>query len=668
MLAVLPESRRIQSTWHSFVENGHEGALSEVRPIVRDSWIRCRRAGLDPGIRRAPIVLSRDGLAEARSGRLFETAAPVARLLSEVVHGQKAIVALADAQGRVLEIYGEEKDSSEVEAVNAVPGSRWTESDTGTDAHPCSLYLDAPVQIYWFENYLEVLHDWTGAAAPIHDPLTTRQLGTLALYGCGELAHPRALDLVVKFASLVEGRLQTESERSRLLLLEHFERCRQQHSQADALCVGPDGTVLFATADVLARIRSCLNVNAKSVRLPIPNLGGGSSNEQVCVPLEGGLEIPLSPVYYARELAGFVALIPNRHTNSSPRGGNDAWRAAYTFNDIVGKNEKLIRCVAQARRFALTDQPVLLLGESGTGKELFAHAIHNSSDRRLGPFVALNCGALNEELLTAELFGYADGAFTGAARGGRTGKIGLADGGTIFLDEVDALSHKMQMTLLRALEEKRVLPVGCDKPRAVNFRLICATSADLQAKLHDGTLRADFYYRIGSLILNLPSLRERRSDIPLLVSHLLSALGTSVELDPEITARLTAYCWPGNIRQLKNVLEQLVLDLGAQPVSEADIPTTVCPADCSCPLASDRTEPEDRITGLSPLEEAERQAIVDILRECQSNVSRAASRIGVSRVTLYKKIRKYNISVGRARLKPAARDRTSPPDIRHQHN
>ena len=273
------------------------------------------------------------------------------------------------------------------------------------------------------------------------------------------------------------------------------------------------------------------------------------------------------PVVDAGHTAGYIAVVDRLQRQAAT---DTMWKPGYAFADIVGSSDPLTSSLKRAERIAHTDDAVLITGESGTGKEMFAQAIHNAGIRRSKPFIPVNCGAMSDELLGAELFGYVEGAFTGATRRGRQGKFRSAHGGTLFLDEVEAMSPRMQSHLLRILEEKRVFPVGSEIPFEADVRVLAATNVDLMKKIHDGSFRQDLYYRLSNQLLDCPPLRLRRTDIPVLVAHFLKDTGT--DISDSALERLASYCWPGNVRELRNVLSQAKGMMTGTTISES-----ICP-------------------------------------------------------------------------------------------
>ncbi|WP_410952457.1 sigma-54 interaction domain-containing protein [Pseudomonas sp. S1(2024)] len=316
---------------------------------------------------------------------------------------------------------------------------------------------------------------------------------------------------------------------------------------------------------------------------------------------------------------------------ASTRSQLRARQAKYSFAQFVGSSAASLEAKRRARRGASSDSPVLLLGETGTGKELLAHAIHAASARAHKAFVSINSAAIPETLLEAEFFGTAPGAFTGADRKGRSGKLQLAEGGTLFLDEIGDMPLALQSKLLRVLQEKEYEPVGSNQMLRSDVRIIAATSIDLQAAIARGAFRADLYYRLNVLPIEVPPLRQRLEDLPALCEAILGELGSQYELEAEAQQLLARHAWPGNIRELRNVLERATL-LADQPrLGVADVRAALGPLS---PVAG---EPM-RQTYREACEAFERELIVGALAEHGGNVPEAASALGLGRSTLYKKM------------------------------
>ncbi|NTV09561.1 MAG: sigma 54-interacting transcriptional regulator, partial [Zoogloea sp.] len=299
-----------------------------------------------------------------------------------------------------------------------------------------------------------------------------------------------------------------------------------------------------------------------------------------------------------------------------------------------------------ARQLARSRAPVLLLGETGVGKEVFAQGLHAASPVKDGPFVALNCGGLSRELLASELFGYCDGAFTGARRGGMMGKIEAANGGSLFLDEIGEMPVDLQPQLLRVLEQGEIYRLGENTPRKVRFRLIAATNRKLREEVAEGRFRMDLFYRVAVTSVNIPPLRERRGDIRELALHFLArftaehGLGRR-HLAAATLARLEAYSWPGNVRELRNVIESMLLTSQDEVLHEERLPAELL--DGPGTPAPGALLPADTATGGRRLEGAERKLIEEAIASAGGNLTRAARELGIAKSTLYLKLRKYGL-------------------------
>ena len=317
--------------------------------------------------------------------------------------------------------------------------------------------------------------------------------------------------------------------------------------------------------------------------------------------------------------------------------------AKYAFSDLVGHSPAFRTVMKIGLIAAGNSLPVLLSGESGTGKEMLAHAIHASSPRAPKPFLAVNCGAIPRELIESELFGYDEGTFTGARRGGKHGRFEEAQGGTIFLDEVSECSPSTQIALLRVLQEQEVTRLGSSKRIPIDVRVIAATNKDLLKEVAKGSIREDLYYRLNVLSIHLPPLRDRREDIPLLAASFLADVAAALHCpdlhfseDALRHLAMVPYPWPGNIRELRNVLQQVGVLLPHPEITWDDFPASIRMVRGEVPAA-------DRPDAAGWLAQAERQLIRQIVQQCAGNLSQAASQLGISRSTLYRKLDQFGL-------------------------
>lgn len=325
--------------------------------------------------------------------------------------------------------------------------------------------------------------------------------------------------------------------------------------------------------------------------------------------------------------------------------------AKHYFKDIIGKSKKIKNSIEIAKRFSKVDSNILLFGETGTGKELFAQSIHNYSSRSKGPFVAVNCAALPESLLESELFGYAEGAFTGASKGGKPGLFELAHTGTIFLDEISEISRKLQGRLLRVVQEKEVMRLGHDRVIPVDVRVISATNRDLYSLIEKGDFREDLYYRLDVLKINMPSLKDRKEDMleiadRFITDFCLQFRKEKIILSPKEMENLLDYSWPGNIRELKNVCERLVV-LNQGEMEENENISEVLPRRDIIKASSDAIDVKNperkKYDYKEQVKELGRKRILNVLEETGYNKGRAAEILGVSRTTLWRQIKELNI-------------------------
>ncbi len=331
--------------------------------------------------------------------------------------------------------------------------------------------------------------------------------------------------------------------------------------------------------------------------------------------------------------------------------------AKYTFDDIIGESELIRAALAQARHAADTPATVLLRGESGTGKELFAHAMHNASSRSRGPFVRVNCAAIAESLLESELFGYEEGAFTGAVRGGKKGYFEEANGGTIFLDEIGDVNLGVQAKLLRVLQEKEIIRVGGTKPVPVDVRVIAATNANLEQRIKEGSFREDLYYRINVVPIFIPPLRGRKEDIPLLTAHFRRKLGQEfgrkiAKIDPEVLEIFMDYDWPGNVRELENVVGRTIINMNYNEdiILPHHVPALNRGVQVPGPAAADglireQGRPVEPVEGTLDeiLDSVEKQVLLETLRKTKGNKTAAAKLLGIATRSLYYKLEKHGL-------------------------
>ena len=356
-----------------------------------------------------------------------------------------------------------------------------------------------------------------------------------------------------------------------------------------------------------------------------------------------------TPIRLAKEIIGNlltfqkVSAVQNTEIAIRSKLYHRGHTAKYSFADIIGDSRPIQEAVRIAKTLAKAPSNILITGETGTGKELFAQSIHRESDARSGPFVAVNCAAIPENLVESEFFGYESGAFTGASKEGKPGFFELAHEGTIFLDEISEIPLNLQGKLLRVIQENEVMRIGSDRIIPVKVRIVCAVNKDLRELAGKGAFREDLYYRLAVLRLRLPPLRERKGDILQLAEHFIRQYESmypkrTFTLDPRARGALLAYQWGGNIRELRNVCEQLVVLNESGVITEAEVDGLI-PSGAKKPI-TENTPTTDYATERNSLE---REQILAAMDECGCNKSRASELLGMDRTTLWRKLKEYGI-------------------------
>ena len=619
--------------------------------VLARSWQRSAQAGLAPqGRRHGAPHASAAQLARAmqRQYELLSHAQPVLDYMAQQVAGAPSLLILADAQGMLLRTLGDTDVAGRAERVALRPGAHWAEAWRGTNAIGTALAEEAPVVVHGGQHYLERNGFLTCAAAPIIDP-AGRLMGAFDISGEQRSHHPSSLGhtlgLARSAARMVEHRLFDTWHAGSLRLRLHPQAEGLGTLGEGLLAWSGDGLLIGANAAGLAalgldrhaigaaRLSHCLQTDLDAL-LDWALQASRSSHTppRVLHRLDGAplwARVQGGPSTTARRPAAEPAA---GTAPPQPAARSDALAALDTGDPAMAA------AVQRARR--VVDKPIALLlqGESGVGKEVFARATHASGPRRDGPFVAVNCAALPETLIEAELFGYQGGAFTGARREGAPGRIREAHGGTLFLDEIGDMPLAMQARLLRVLQERAVVPLGGGKPVPVDFALMCATHRTLRSELDAGRFRADLYYRLNGLTLHLPPLRER-GDLMGLVAQMLTDIAPDrpLVLDAPLSQALAAYRWPGNLRQLHNALRTAVALLGD---GELQIGWAQLPDDLAADLqaARARRPPEQLADEEADLRLQQAHSVARMVEVCHGNLSEAARRLGISRNTLYRKL------------------------------
>ncbi|MFZ5633331.1 MAG: sigma-54-dependent Fis family transcriptional regulator [Bacillota bacterium] len=676
----LAERKRLEKNWEQFINFG-EFDQNSVDSTIAASWQRCKVAAVNPIGGACDRICNDDLLRQLLESNkiLLEAATPVIESIYYTVQGSGFMVVLVNNEGIILKTMGDYKTLSNAELLNFHRGADWTEESVGTNAIGTCLTTGIPIQVTGPEHFCTGHHAWTCSAAPIRST-EGQVLGCLDMSGPHDKMHPHTLGMIVAAAKAIENQLRKEmfkyefaSTFNHLMTAVNTISDGILHVDAGGTITGantPAGTMLGLPLHKLKgqRLDYALG-NTRSARQLLAAVSGGSDREIVLATPYGTYSARVvtnrdkkfggSLVILRESRAGGImvkssvskseagdgsgdsrAQAARGGKSGSAKGvGADVSRARFTFAHIIGDSPQIRAAVELARRASAYFSTVLLLGESGSGKEIFAQAIHNASDRGSGPFIPVNCASMPAGLIQSELFGYNDGAFTGARRGGHPGKFELADGGTLFLDEIGDMPVDMQANLLRVLQEKAVTRVGGKGMIPVDVRVIAATNKDLHREVQNGSFREDLFYRINVLSIEIPPLRERVGDIDLLIAHYLAELPARlgkkiIRIDNYALKVLSGYHWPGNVRELANVLEQAIIVCDEGVIRARHLPRF---------LSAAHHKPALNLRQASTLEQLEMDAIRETLSRFRGNISRTARVLGIGRNTLYGKIKKYGI-------------------------
>jgi transcriptional regulator of acetoin/glycerol metabolism len=638
-------------TWRSFIKTG-KVQPGLVASHIADSWSRCLQAEVEYAGGACEDILSPRELSK-REGSLLEIAAPVMDALSLWLRSHPFVVVLVDHDGYIIRSIGEQSALKQAERLNFGPGANWSENSVGTNAIGTTLAIGSHVQVTGREHYNDGHHQWTCAASPILAP-DGRPVGCLDISGPMENASPKLLEMAKAASLFIAERIGLEHGWQELLTQKDKMDAVMDMVSEPVITLNRRGNIQeanLAAARLLGRPLDELLGKPHQAFLSIGN--ALQSALQGPGPVQGITQIHtssgrLSTLFNCREFHsreglpdGYLITLdsnPETRLKTVSRQGDPL---NYRFKDIVGRSRALAQVMEHAKAAAKTDSTVLLLGESGVGKEMFAQSIHQASARGQEPFVAVNCGAFAPDLVQSELFGYADGAFTGAQKGGRSGKLEQAHGGTLFLDEIAEMPLDMQVNLLRFLESRTYRRVGGAKTRSAEVRIIAATNCDLHKAVEQGNFRRDLFYRLYVVAIQIPALRQRKEDIPALAAHILPRLaarqGKIISgISRQASQALMAHLWPGNVRELQNALERAVNLCRTKRIGLDDLPTEVREA-----AGMNRAQ---KGASILPLAALEKKAIEEALESCRGNISRTAKALGIGRNTLYEKIRRHGIA------------------------
>jgi len=621
----------MENHWKRFI-NG-ESVESDVTPSIYRSWQRSLELQVDHTLISNQDILSTPNLTKRRETHesLIQASEPVMPYIFSLLGSTNYTILLGDNDGYIIEAIGDAPFMSKAQKVNLSPGASWSEEVRGTNAIGTALRDNAPTSVFGWEHYVHDNNFLACWAAPIQNSVGT-PLGVLDISGESNPDRQKILTIAMMGASMIEKNLrlfelqdqlkfyQEGVKLATLLLQQGFIAIDRHGIITD---INPLGAALLGrkaehivgqlAAEVFSTPKGWM-LNGQSLDLRIKDSGG----KEIASHLK-------RVINDAGESLGAVGTLQTAKV--TPALSTTLW---------IGQSQLSQRTLARASKVASTHSSVLIHGESGTGKEIIARTIHQLSPRCEGPFVALNCASLPAPLIESELFGYVEGAFTGARRGGKPGKFELAHKGTIFLDEIGDMPLNVQVALLRVLQEKEVSRIGDTKALKIDVRVLAATHKDLSDLVSSEQFRLDLYYRLKVVTLELPPLRDRPEDIRDLVPYFIRKACESFSspilgIQEEVYDHLVTHLWPGNVRELENCIESMVALAEGPVLTVDDLPDEFRRSDL-------KAEPEPL------LEQQTKQAILYALTQTKGKIAPAAKLLGIGRNTLYRKIKELDIT------------------------
>jgi transcriptional regulator of acetoin/glycerol metabolism len=629
--------KNVEKAWELF-NSDIEIKEPKVSKVILESWNRSRQFRVNTELNRAPDVLKTSHLKSERDiySALRKAALPVIKDARNVLDDNQLLMLLTSAEGTILEREGNTKSLMMADTQQMVVGSNWSEERCGTNAVGTAISLQRPVQIIAREHYCDMTQVWGCAAVPIRDLRDGSTLGILDTTGPEHSFLSMNLGWVNSMASCIELRLSEEQSRSKYRLIEDcMGQIRRWHKEK-IMVFDKEGFLIWISREALPNQKQFPEFLQD---ISVGTRQDGMSANQLNHDVPAGICSEwLEPIIVDGETAGHILIIPSSNKANKQYPIIPIQDNAELENTLLmGVSDKVVQLRKLAKKLAGFNTIVTITGETGTGKEVFAKEIHLMSGKT-GGLVAINCGAIQKELLASELFGYVEGSFSGAKRGGMIGKFEAAQHGTILLDEFCELPLDLQVYLLRVLEEREVVRVGESKARPVNARIIVATNKDLEKEMEEGRLREDLYYRVNATVVELPPLREHKEDVPVLFQYFMEKVsvesGSAAPKPSDVFTRaLQQYNWPGNIRELRNFAENCFLMNAGEELTIDHLPKRMSKVATS------------KISSNSTLEELEQAAIKGALTLCSGNISKAASHLGIARSTFYKKIEKYQLLI-----------------------
>lgn len=581
---------------------------------------------------------------------IIRLALPIMRKLFTFLDIQNSLVSLFDANGYLLTNFGWSPDCQ----ILFKEGENFSIENLGNNAIGCTLVERKPTCVIGDTHNHPLLKDFTSYASPILN--SKGQLKCILAVTVKERCESKNIFGLLNMTALALQKEIAAEESSVDLFIKNKIYSTLVESISDGLLmIDGSGTVIFLnkkggeilkldSEKILGKKLSDVIHWGKPVIYEVLEKNKGYEDRELYLNSSKGIIHVIDTAIPVRDEEGKIIAVVNTFKEikriSKLASRMIGTEVKFTFNDIIGESLGIRKAIEMGKLASKSNSPLLIQGESGTGKELFAQAIHNMSERKESPFIPINCGAIPRELIESELFGYTDGAFTGAFKGGRLGKFEACNGGTIFLDEITDLPKDMQNKLLRVVQEKEVYRIGDHKGIPVDVRIISSSNKDVGKLVELGEFREDLFYRLNVIKIDLPPLRERKEDIPILTNHFVKKIAKMLKkevegVDSNVLQIFNNYPWPGNVRELQNVIERAINFTKEKIIRIEDLPENLMEFFGEKNLES----------SILDMKLIEKEQLIRAIRLYQGNVAKASRALGISRPTFYKKLKKFNIKL-----------------------
>ena len=650
----------IRREWGEFIRD-EKVDEKIVRPVILESWKRSKKSGIDPNNKLFTSLKNEELIKRLKgSKKLIKISSPLLGILASSVRGSGFRIDLFDKDVCILKQWGDSETLENSYKLGSCPGACKSEKSAGTNAIGLARFLKTPIQLVGPEHYNARLHQWTCSAAPIKDSFG-QILAIINMTGNYRLIHKHTLGMVIATAKAIENQLRQNEISEKLEIENEYMEATIEVSPSALMIIDENSNIIRVNKigeEILGLpSEAVLNLRCRDIFgtdnpfTKVLATGREIREEEISLIINGNEKVFYSSVKpilteYNHKAKGVVVFLREIKTMRKIAKRYSSPKAKFTFEDLVGKDKNFMETVNMAKKIANSDVKILLEGETGTGKELFAHAIHNFSSRKNKPFVVINCAAIPLALVESELFGYEEGAFTGTRKGGLIGKIELAEGGTLFLDEISSMPLSLQGKFLRVLETGIIMRIGGRREIVTDVRVISATNKNLWGEIKNCNFREDLFYRINLATIKIPPLRERKNDIPLLIEYFYkrkffqNQVDISSIIEDKALCVLLSYHWPGNVRELENVIERALLFFSGEKIKVKDLPVYL--------IRSADKENDLNVTittkKIKKLKELEKESIIEALKINNDNITLAARQLGLSRNTIYVKMKKYRIN------------------------